>query len=93
MMEELIKESGFYEWVVERETPRIELQTQMLDRQELLSSAAQQRFGSLSAAGQVAIAATTDLVRLKAAILQVGSMPDEAALIAFLQAPIPDAAQ
>lgn len=93
MMEELIKESGFYEWVVERETPRIESVAELHAHRDILLSVAQQRFGSLSASGQQAIMAATNLARLKAAILQCMTMSDEAALVAFLQATASEATE
>lgn len=87
MIEDLLKESGFYAWVMSREAPKAREEGRILAQQEFLAMLAEQRFAGLSDVARTQIAATTDAERMKAAALALTTMPDEAALVAFLQAP------
>lgn len=103
MIEDLLKESGFYAWVTSREVPKAreegreegrkegqiegQIEGRIKAQQEFLTVLAEQRFTTLSEATRAQIAATTDADRMKAAALGLATMPDEAALVAFLSAP------
>jgi predicted transposase YdaD len=99
MIEDLLKDSGFYEWVASREVPKAKEEGRkegqiegrkegvITTQQDILLMLAEARFTTLNEATRMQIAAIDDAARLKAAISALATMPDEAALVAFLQAP------
>jgi hypothetical protein len=69
-----------------------EMKGQLALARSLSREAAIRHFGDLSAAARKRIAASKDVQRLQEAILDMASFADEAALLAFLDAPMPPSA-